>query len=679
MKKTEVEEELVKRNVSLRRGSASYRHQEGFRKTDPLATNMSRLGYTMDRASSSMSRRMNITRETSSFDSRWIGDLSSSPYCDQERLRPRPSPCNPTHPYRSVDGTCNNIDNPNWGASFTPFRRAMPPEYGDGLSSLRRAKDGEDLPSARQVSNRVHINRMADSQSYSVLTMSWGQFVDHDITLTAQTKGSGGKSIACCPDLVRGDPRLFHPECAPISIPPDDPFYGPFNQTCMEFVRSAPAPKCQFGPRDQINQQTAFLDGSAVYGYSPHQLASLRTMSDGLLRSQVTLDGRELLPPSTNPEDGCNKEEEYKYDRFCFLAGQSVRQVGDPRANEQLLLTIFHTIWARQHNLLALSLKELNPEWDDERLFQEARRIVIAQMQHITYHEYVPSIIGPKLMKHLKLSPQSGGKFTEDYDSKLHPGIANEFAAAAYRFGHSQIQGLVQKIDAPEKNVDFNQLASITFNPFSLYDPGIMDKYVRGEASQRTAAVDTYFSSQVTGKLFRGEEKFGIDLVAINLQRGRDHGVGGYLRARMYCGLPPHTNFTHLTADVDAGALASIQQVYSNVEDIDLYTGGLAERPVESGLVGPTFACILADQFLRLKRGDRFWYETDLKPQAFTKDQLVELHKTSLARIICDNVAEMGSIQRWPLRTYATGNPRLPCTSGSIPRVDLGAWEEGDI
>ncbi|KAB7502778.1 Chorion peroxidase, partial [Armadillidium nasatum] len=116
-----------------------------------------------------------------------------------------------------------------------------------------------------------------------------------------------------------------------------------------------------------------------------------------------------------------------------------------------------------------------------------------------------------------------------------------------------------------------------------------------------------------------------------------------------------------------------------DVDDIDLYTGGMAEKPIKDGLVGPTFACIISDQFIRLKRGDRFWYENDSGPYPFTKDQLREIHHTTLSRILCDTIPDLGSIQKWPLRKFDTNNPRLPCSSNTIPRFSLAEWEEGDI
>ncbi|XP_064095412.1 peroxidase-like [Macrobrachium nipponense] len=670
---TKIEDNIAKKNLSLVRGSPSYKHQVGFRKTDPLATKMAKQGYLMDHASADMKNRTNMTREHATFDMQWAGDLSESPYCDKTLLRPRPGPCDPHARYRSVDGSCNNVDHPLWGASFTSFRRAMPPDYGDGVSSLRIAYDGGQLPSAREISSKIHVNKPAESQSYTILLMAWGQFIDHDITATALAKGNNGSSFPCCTlEVSNNTPSLLHPECAPIRIPDDDPDYSPFNQTCMEFTRSASAPRCIFGPREQLNQQTAYIDGSVIYGTKDEELMTLRTHVEGLLSTQVTLDGRELLPPSLDPDDGCNTEDNYKYDQYCFRSG-------DARVNEQILLTAFHTIWARQHNLLATTLRDLNPDWDDEMLFQETRRIVIAQMQHITYHEYVPSILGPKFMKSMKLSPLVGDQQTDDYEETMNPSIANEFAAAAFRFGHSQVQGLVQTVDGSGKNVAFSQLKKYFFNPFILYNPGEMANLVRGEVSQSAAAVDTFFSSQVSLHLFQGSEKIGLDLVSLNIQRGRDHGLPSYNRWRMYCGLKPASNFSDLVEDMDVGALATIMKTYRHIEDVDFYTGGLAERPIEDGLVGPTFACVLADQFLRLKRGDRYWYETSDEPQAFTKDQLVQIRRISLSRILCDNVPELGSIQRWPFRTFSTGNPRLPCSSQSIPRMDYGAWEEGDL
>ncbi|KAA0203447.1 hypothetical protein HAZT_HAZT005700, partial [Hyalella azteca] len=222
---------------------------------------------------------------------------------------------------------------------------------------------------------------------------------------------------------------------------------------------------------------------------------------------------------------------------------------------------------------------------------------------------------------------------------------------------------MLQSISEDGREVSFQQLKKFFFAPHTLYDVGELGSRVRGLVSQSAAAVDAYFTSQVTEHLFESENSGpGLDLVALNIQRGRDHGVAPYTRWRMWCGLPPVSNFSDLALDMDSGTLERITSVYESVDDIDLYTGGLAELPVPDGLVGPTFACILADQFLRLKKADRFWYETDQLPQAFTPSELEEVRKSSLAALLCQNVEGLGAVQRWPLRTFGEGNPRLPCT-----------------
>lgn len=118
---------------------------------------------------------------------------------------------------------------------------------------------------------------------------------------------------------------------------------------------------------------------------------------NGLLRMFMTPDQRALLPVSTDPSDGCNEKEQNSKGKYCF-------ESGDTRANENLHLTSMHLIWARHHNYIANSLKEINPHWDDERLFQESRKILSAQLQHITYNELIPVVLGNLILCCHKMS-----------------------------------------------------------------------------------------------------------------------------------------------------------------------------------------------------------------------------------------------------------------------------------
>ena len=134
--------------------------------------------------------------------------------------------------------------------------------------------------------------------------------------------------------------------------------------------------------------------------------------------------------------------------------------VGDNRVNEQPGLTVYHTVWVREHNRLAKQLAYLNPHWDDERLYQEARKIVIAENQHVTYNEWLPLVLGTDYMAELDILPVTYG-YNNNYDPKVisvskvisvfivfiiqvNPAILNSFAAAAFRFGHSLIQGMLE-------------------------------------------------------------------------------------------------------------------------------------------------------------------------------------------------------------------------------------------
>ena len=127
--------------------------------------------------------------------------------------------------------------------------------------------------------------------------------------------------------------------------------------------------------------------------------------------------------------------------------------------------------------------------------------------------------------------------------------------------------------------------------------------------------------------------------------------------------------------------IGRLSSAYEHVDDIDLFTGGLAERPVVGGVVGPTFACILGQQFLNLRKGDRFWYENGGHdgqfPGGFTPDQLQEIRKSSLARVICNGLDDVGAIQPYAfLADDEFANRRSACKGSRIPRVDLQRWKE---
>ncbi|CAL7938033.1 unnamed protein product [Xylocopa violacea] len=598
----------------------------------------------------------------SAFGSFFDGGWESLGVC-----KPLTTPDCPDGKYRTFDGTCNRPM--QRGASMTPFRRALPPNYADGIEAPRKAISGAELPSAREVSLKVHKPSPSSNPHFTVMLAVYGQFLDHDITATALSQGINGTSISCCP------PSVGHPECFPVPVSSGDPVFDVAGRTCMDFVRSAPAPQCKLGPRQQLNQVTAFIDGSAVYGSDSNAARSLRAFVGGRLRMQLTPDNRTLLPPSTNPNDGCNRETERLKGRYCFAAG-------DPRANENLHLTTMHLLWARQHNRVADHLAKINPSWGDQTLYEESRRIVGAQLQHITYQEFIPIVLGEQETSLRGLKPLQSGyrEWPEDLDDPSNdPSVANNFAAAAFRFAHTLLPGLMKVTDEQRGTSSYVELHRMLFNPYSLYAEGGVRSSVTSATRNMIQMTSTHVTSQLTNHLFEDPVAnltvpCGLDLVSLNIQRGRDHGLPGYTKWREYCGLGKTESFSDLEGHLDPQSLYDIASLYQNVHDVDLYTGALAELPKAGGIVGPTFSCLIADQFVRLQRGDRFWYEVPGQPYSFTEDQLSELRKSSLARLICDCSDGVTQVQAEVMRAIGPENPMMSCED--IPGPSFEPWRE---
>ncbi|XP_040171209.1 LOW QUALITY PROTEIN: chorion peroxidase [Anopheles arabiensis] len=629
--------------------SPSFRHQKsvGATKAARLAA---KVGFVEDRATQALVRWLDIRRR---------GSIGRGPPMDLPRAHRQPR-CDLNARYRTANGTCNSKERPyEYGVAMIPFRRQLNPDYGDGISAPRASVDGAELPSARQVSLEIHRPSYHNDPNFSVMLAVWGQFLDHDITSTALTRAWTGSSIECCDP---GQPQ--HPECFPVPLGPGDPYYTQYNVTCMNFVRSVPAPTGHFGPRQQLNQATAFIDGSVVYGSDDERMGALRTGAGGQLRMLRTPDGRDLLPVSTDPLDGCNEQEMNAAGKYCF-------ESGDARANENLHLTSMHLIWARHHNSLARGLARANPHWDDERLFQEARRILAAQMQHITYAEFVPVIVGNETAGRMGLLPASAGgdRAGDTYNATVDASIANVFAGAAFRFAHTLLPGLMKQTRNPAASASGIELHRMLFNPYSLYARDGLDNALGGAIGTALAKYDQYFSTELTERLFEKADEHllhgqpcGLDLVSLNIQRGRDHGLPAYPRWRKHCHLTPADSWEELERIVDPESYRQMRRIYREPANVDVYSGALSEAPVRDGIVGPLLTCLIGDQFLRLKQGDSFWYERRRGPQRFTEAQLQQIYNTKLSSVICRN---SDHIEQSPVylmkRTDSRTNPETDC------------------
>ncbi|BES88141.1 Animal haem peroxidase [Nesidiocoris tenuis] len=573
--------------------------------------------------------------------------------------------------YRRHDGSCNNLRRPNDGTATFPFKRLLLPQYADHISEPRVGREGFPLPPPRLVSTTVHGDTStAHAQLISFMFPAWGQLIDHDLTLTAETKDpETRRDINCC----AGGSGL-HPNCMPISIPDDDPFYSYSRQTCMNFARSLAGvrPGCRLGSRVQINMLTSYIDANFMYGSNYRVADSLRTLQGGQLKTVPAFRNvglKPILPPKkVQPEDGCILSGQTN--SHCFLAG-------DNRVNEQLALGVLHTLTVREHNRIATELAEINPYWDDETLYQETRHIVAAIVQHITYNEFLPVLLGEKMIEKFDLKLKYQG-FSNDYDPSIDATIPASFGTAAFRFGHSLLPDAMEMRSVSHKLIGERKLSEMLQQPFDLYKPGLIDAYVLGMVSQPSQAMDGSITDQVTNHLFQEPSKtFGRDLASINIARAREHGVPGYMAYRKFCGLDDMRTWDDMWNHLPNSTIRHYLHLYSHPDDIDLWSAGVSEFPAPGSMLGPVFSCIIGMTFRDLKRGDRFWYENQGFRNSFTLGQLQEIRKYTLSRMLCNTADNIHTIQRHALLLPDYDkNPRVSCKSKQIPNIDLQVWKD---
>lgn len=477
------------------------------------------------------------------------------PISDEKANRPARFPFE----FRTIDGTGNNKINPDWGSADIELLRLTTVAYDDGTGT----PSGADRPGARAVSNicAAQDGFIPNARGLSDFFWQWGQFLDHDIDLTP---------IA--------DPQ----EPFDIPVPRGDTWFDPNNTGQMSILLDRSFYVEVDGVRQQVNEITAFIDGSNVYGSDETRAQALRTL-DGTGRLK-TSEGN-LLPFNTDMLPNAPKE-----GPVFFLAG-------DFRANEQVALTAMHTLFVREHNFWADLLRRIFRRADGDVIYEWARAIVTAELQAITYNEFLPLLLG-----------EDGLPSYQGYDPNVNPGISNVFATAAYRFGHTMLSPQLLRLDRFNQPIPAGplSLADAFFNPQELMDTGI-EPFLRGLARQRAQEVDNRIVDGVRNFLFGPPGPAGFDLASLNIQRGRDHGLPSYNKVREDFGLPPRTSFAEINSDPQVGT--TLASIYPSLDQIDPWIGGLAEDKVEGAMVGETFHTVLKDQFSALRDGDRFWYE----------------------------------------------------------------------
>lgn len=493
----------------------------------------------------------------------------------------------PAFEARAIDGSGNSQSQATMGSAGLTLNRMLSADYGDGSHTPA----GASRPSARAVSNAVHAQTSSrlNSRGASDLFWLWGQFIDHDIDLT---------------------PAAEPHEAFAIAVPQGDAFFDPTHTGSQTITLNRSVCQAPSGVRQQLNMITAWLDGSVVYGSDATRQAALRSNDgSGRLLVESTALG-DMLPRNTAglPNEGGVGAQG-------FLAG-------DVRANENVLLTAMHTLWVREHNWQVARYRALYPGASGDELYELARRWVGAELQAITYEEWLPILLG-----------SAGVEAYRGYDPAQSAGIYNAFSTACFRFGHSLLSPRLQRLEVGLQSTAQGELAlrDAFFSPAALEQSGGLEPLLRGAARQTCQELDPFVVDEVRNFLFGPPGSGGLDLAALNIQRGRDHGLPGYNQARVQLGLAARTHTSQIGADPQVHA--ALDAVYGgDVDAIDLWTGALAEAPVGGALVGELLRAVLGRQFAELRRADRFDYE-----RAFSGADLATLRATRLIDVVRRN------------------------------------------
>ncbi len=435
---------------------------------------------------------------------------------------------------RTITGVGNNLapGRTTWGAAETDvIRFGYAADYPDGF--------GDEIygtpawPNARDVSNALcaQSSPVYNNRLLSDWIVQWGQFLTHDMDHTGSDPandalfagGTGDFSIAV------NDPN---DPIGPNPIPFNRSNYDPATGTTAVL----PAPGgTRPNWREQINSVTSFIDASNVYGSDISRASALRTFIGGKL---VTTAGG-LLPGYNT--DGFENDDPLGGGSSLFLAG-------DVRANEQIGLTATHALFLREHNRLAGVLQAQNPSLSDEQLYQAARKIVGAEMQIVTYKEFLPALLG------------AAAPDAEDYNYNpaLDPSITNSFATAFFRYGHSMQSSEIQLVNNVGSSAGSVSLRDAFFNPDILTDaPEKVDLTLKGLASQVAQENDVLMVDDIRNFLFGPPGAGGLDLAALDIQRGRDHGMLDYNAFRPAYGLTRLNSIAQLTSDLALRANSS--------------------------------------------------------------------------------------------------------------------------
>ncbi|PKK19165.1 dual oxidase 2 [Columba livia] len=525
------------------------------------------------------------------------------------------------------DGWYNNLLHHSRGAVGSRLLRLLPANYADGVY---QALQEPHVPNARQLSNAVARgpSGLPSLRNTTVLAVFFGFHVLSDIL--------GTEKPGCPAEFLN------------IHIPRGDLVFDPTGtgDVVLPFQRihwATGTGQSPNSPREQTNEVTGWLDGSSIYGPSHSWSDALRSFSGGQLaagpdrRVPRETDGRVPMWKALDPSTGQG-------------GPQGIYDLGSAWGNENLFLQAESIVWFRYHNCLAAALASNHSTWSDEDVFQHARKRVIATFQSIVLYEWLPTLLG-------KTVPEYNG-----YQQHLDPSISPEFVAAAGQFLATMVppgvymrnpQCQFQQVPGPGGSFPAVRLCNSYWSRKSTgqTDDMDVDNLLLGMSSQIAEREDNIVVEDLQDYWYGPLKYSRTDHVASWLQRGRDLGLPTYNQARELFGLEPLQNWSALAPHLDQQVLETVALLYANdTARLELLPGGMLEA--DSSL----FSAIILDQFVRLRDGDRFWFE-NTKNGLFTVEEAKKIRNITFHEV---------------LTAVTSASPKLL-------QPHVFTWSEGDV
>ncbi|XP_026325323.1 peroxidase-like [Hyposmocoma kahamanoa] len=576
--------------------------------------------------------------------------LGLVPYCAQEIKT-----CNEKET-RRADYSCNNLHYPIRGTVFTPYRRMLPPIFGRNYDN-RPQISGMPLPNIRAVRTSLMSDGRIASKTFTTQLMSGLLAILGDCTTVHDIFNYVLFTPTCC---ITGD---SDPRCRPIYVPNDD-FHLRYSQTrCLNLTKPityqdlgcAPATL----PPERVNLAAPLLDLSGIYGNDETRARRGRELRGGRLKTDF-VNGREFPPTGS------------------YICVQNQLPLGETRCHDSpdlasnlLIGPNVLTVWLfRNHNRVARELERMNPCWNDELIYTTTKEIHIGLLNQIWYYEMFPLLLGYDYLRDREIIYDTKGH-VNDYNQKLEPRVSIEFVVL-YRWFHNMQDGRLNKYTRKGKLLEEMKIVEFTLRTGALTINNTIEGITQGFFRQGTAEAD-YVIDPDMGERVLGTLQSVSDIMATDIHRGREAGLPPYVEYRKYCHLPVPKEFDDLLEWMPTEKVDALRFRYERVEDIELFPGILGEKFLD-GPVPPTLKCIMADQLWWWRKSDRFWFENNQHPGAFTEEQLYEIRKSTMSRILCDNGDEVDEVQPNMFLLPDKGNEMVKCLD--IPKVSLLPWKD---